>query len=99
MGGIANICKEYATKRYFSNLVNWGMLPFTAQKTDFKVGDYLYIEGIAEGIARGETRYLAKVISKGAVRDAVLELAPLTEDEKEILLAGCLINFNKKKLV
>ncbi|MDE6676364.1 MAG: hydratase [Clostridia bacterium] len=97
LGGIANICKEYATKRYFSNLVNWGMIPFTCEKPDFSVGDYLYVEDIAEAISRGETRFVAKVISKDKERSVVLETAPLTKDEKEILLAGCLINFNKKK--
>ncbi len=96
LGGVANICKEYATKRYFSNLVNWGMIPFTCQNPDFKVGDYLYVADIAEGIQCGEQRFLAKVFSDGATRDVVLELAPLTKDEKEILLAGCLINYNKK---
>ncbi len=98
LGGVANLCKEYATKRYFSNLVNWGMLPFTCEKPDFKTGDYIYVADIAEGIKSGETRFIAQVFSKGTRRDVVLELAPFTADEKEILLAGCLINYNKKKI-
>ncbi len=98
LGGVANLCKEYATKRYFSNLVNWGMLPFTCEKPDFKTGDYIYVADIAEGIKSGETRFVAQVFSKGSRRDVVLELAPFTADEKEILLAGCLINYNKKKI-
>lgn len=98
LGGVANLCKEYATKRYFSNLVNWGMLPFTCEKPDFKTGDYIYVADIAEGIKCGETRFIAQVFSKGTRRDVVLELAPFTADEREILLAGCLINYNKKKI-
>lgn len=98
LGGVANLCKEYATKRYFSNLVNWGMLPFTCEKPDFKTGDYIYVADIAEGIKSGETRFIAQVFSKETRRDVVLELAPFTADEREILLAGCLINYNKKKI-
>ena len=97
LGGVANICKEYATKRYHSNLVNWGMLPFTCEKPDFKTGDYVYVAEIADAVKRGENRVVAKVISKGKVRDIVLSLADFTDDEKAILLAGCLINFNKNK--
>ena len=96
LGGVANICREYATKRYFSNLVNWGMVPFTVEKPDFKLGDYLYVENIAEAIRSGETRVVAKVISKGNARDAVLSLPAFTKDETDILLSGCLINYNRK---
>lgn len=97
LGGVANICREYATKRYQSNLINWGMLPFTCEKPDFKVGDYLYIADVAEQIKRGETRFVAKVFSNGKTRDAVLTLPEFTADERAILLAGCLINFNREK--
>ena len=97
LGGVANVCLEYATKRYRSNLINWGMLPFTAKKIDLKVGDYLYIADIAEGIAAGEERFIAKVISDGKTRDIVLETGALTKEERAILLAGCLINYNKGK--
>ena len=95
LGGVANICKEYATKRYLSNLVNWGIVPFLCAKPDFAVGDYLYIADLAEAIAGGQTRVVAKVISKGKSRDVVLELPALTKEEKKILLAGCLINYNR----
>ncbi len=95
LGGVANICKEYATKRYLSNLINWGIVPFLCAKPDFKTGDYLYVADLAGAIKGGETRVVAKVISKGKTRDVVLELPVLTKEEKEILLSGCLINYNR----
>ncbi len=94
LGGVANIAKEYATKRYRSNLINWGMLPFTAEKLRFKVGDYLYIENIDRYIRDGAEKIPAKVLSGGAVREIELSVGALTEDEKSIILKGCLINFN-----
>ena len=96
LGGVANICKEYATKRYRSNLINWGMLPFTCRQAGLSVGDYLLVRNIAEGIASGEERFVATVISGGKTRDIVLETGPLTPEERKILLAGCLINYNKE---
>ena len=98
LGGVANICIEYATKRYRSNLINWGMLPFTAKKIDLKVGDYLCIPNIADAVATGEERVVAKVISGGKTHDIALELGTLTAEERKILLAGCLINYNKGNL-
>ena len=98
LGGVANICIEYATKRYRSNLINWGMLPFTTKKIDLKVGDYLYIPNIADAVATGEERVVAKVISGGKTHDIALELGTLTAEERKILLAGCLINYNKGNL-
>ena len=98
LGGVANICIEYATKRYRSNLINWGMLPFTTKKIDLKVGDYLYIPNIADAVATGEERVVAKVISGGKTHDIALELGTLTAEERKILLAGCLINYNKGSL-
>ncbi len=98
LGGVANICTEYATKRYRSNLINWGMLPFTTKKIDLKVGDYLYIPNIADAVATGEERVVAKVISGGKTHDIALELGALTAEERSILLAGCLINYNKGNL-
>ena len=94
LGGIANIAVEYATKRYRSNLINWGMLPLTAEKPHIKVGDYIYIEGIDEYIRRGAKRIPAKQLSGGTVKDIVFGMGALTEDEKNIILDGCLINFN-----
>ena len=94
LGGIANIAKEYATKRYRSNLINWGMLPFTAEKLHFKVGDYIYIENIDTYIADGAEQIPAKHLSGKVVKDIVLSVGTLTQDEKNIILKGCLINFN-----
>ena len=112
LGGVANICKQYATKRYRSNLINWGMLPFTAQKFELKVGDFVYIANVREELkvgdfvyianvrellAGGEERFVAKVISEGKAHDIALELGALTPDERAILLAGCLINYNRER--
>ncbi|MBO7736388.1 MAG: hydratase, partial [Clostridia bacterium] len=95
LGGVANIANEYATKRYRSNLINWGMVPFLCQKEKFSVGDYVYVEGIREAIENGSEKILAKHISAGKVKDIVLSIGGLTPDEKKIILAGCLINYNK----
>jgi aconitate hydratase len=97
LGGVANIAREYATKRYRSNLINWGMIPFLNEKDKFSVGDYVYVEGIREAIERGDERIMAKHISGGKVKDIVLSIGGLTPEEKKIILSGCLINFNKNK--
>ncbi len=97
LGGVANIAKEYATKRYRSNLINWGMIPFLCEKAGLKVGDYVYVPNVKDVIANGEERVVATVISGGKTRDIALSIGALTEDEKKIILAGCLINYNKKK--
>ena len=97
LGGIANIAKEYATKRYRSNLINWGMLPFVAEKLHFKVGDYIYIENIVKYITEGAEKIPAKHFSGHTVKDIELSLGALTYDEKSIILKGCLINFNAAK--
>ena len=97
LGGIANIAKEYATKRYRSNLINWGMLPFTADKVHFKVGDYIYIENIDKYVAEGATKIPAKHITRHGVKDIELGMDALTQDERSIILKGCLINFNAAK--
>lgn len=97
LGGIANVALEYATKRYRSNLINWGMLPLICKSFDFKVGDYIFIENIVEAIKKDNPVILAKHISNGEVKDVKFELDILTQDEKDIILSGCLINFNKKR--
>jgi len=97
LGGVANIAEEYATKRYRSNLINWGMIPFIAKNIRFAAGDYVYVENIDEAIKNGEERIMAKHISGGRVKDIVLSFGTLTEDEKKIILAGCLINYNRNK--
>ena len=99
LGGFANICYEFATKRYRSNCINWGILPFTLDKdTDFPygVGDYVFVENIREGIAEGKEEFSAKVITaSGEVKDITLYVKGLTEDEKDIILEGCLMNYYK----
>ncbi len=92
LGGVANIAKEYATKRYRSNLINWGMIPFLADKNDFEIGDYIYIEGIKEAILSGAKEFKAKVIGK-KTREITLKMDALTQAEKEIIIKGCLINY------
>ena len=95
LGGWANIANEYATKRYRSNLINWGMIPFLAKKNDFNVGDYVFVKGIKKGIADGKTEFAATVISGSGKRDITLYIDPLTDAEKQIIEKGCLINYYK----
>lgn len=96
LGGVANIALEYATKRYRSNLINWGMLPLACKQFDYKVGDYIYIEKVTEAVKNCDKPVLAKHVSGGKVKDIYLQLGDLTEEEKKIILSGCLINYNKK---
>ena len=98
LGGLANICIEYATKRYRSNCVNWGILPFTNpdQEIDLAVDEYLYLPGIRKAVEEGQTQVTATVIgTDGSTRSLVLDLPDVTEEEKKILLAGSLINYYK----
>ncbi|MGL4742727.1 MAG: hydratase [Sarcina sp.] len=100
LGGRANIAVEYATKRYRSNMINWGLLPFT---TDEKLsdilenGDYIYIENIRESIISGRVKILAKLIKKNSIKLMNLNL-DISAEERKVLLDGCLINFYKNKL-
>ena len=97
LGGFANICYEFATKRYRSNCINWGILPFTlAEGAEFPYseGDYVFVGGIREAIIEGKEEFAAKVIrADGSVADLTLYVKGLTEDEKEIILDGCLMNY------
>ena len=97
LGGFANICYEFATKRYRSNCINWGILPFTlAEGTDFpyEVGDYVFVGGIREAIINGKEEFDATVIkANGETSSLKLYVKGLTEDEKEIILDGCLMNY------
>ncbi len=94
LGGVANIAKEYATKRYRSNLINWGMLPLLSDDNDYSVGDYIYIENVKSGIENGAKEFKAKVIGEKS-RDITLKMDALTDSEKQIILKGCLINYYK----
>ncbi len=102
LGGCANICYEFATKRYRSNCINWGMMPFTIEENvefNYENGDVLYVPDIRKKLEDGENIFSAKVIAKnGAVSDITLSIGDITADEREILLSGCLMNFyaNKK---
>ena len=97
LGGVANIALEYATKRYRSNLINWGMLPFVSKTFEYRPGDYVYIENIREYVSGDDVAIPAKLVSSGKVKNIYLSLGSLTEEEKKILLSGCLINYNKVK--
>ena len=93
LGGFANIAKEYATKRYRSNLINWGMLPFVIDgDLPFSNGDYLYIKDIKKVIHTKDSDIKAYVVNKD-MKEFSLSLGQLTDDEREIILKGCLINF------
>ena len=95
LGGWANIAKEYATKRYRSNLINWGMLPFVLkEEICFDNGDYLFVPSIIEAIKEKKTSIKAYVVNK-SMKEFELELGELTDDEREIILKGCLINYYK----
>ena len=94
LGGWANIAVEYATKRYRSNLINWGMLPFIFDNMDFSVGEHIYIPGVREIIGAGKYEFPAYVISAdGSARGITLKMGALTDDERKIILCGCLINY------
>ena len=97
LGGFANICYEYATKRYRSNCINWGIVPFTMDaRTEFPCedGDWVYIPGVKAAIAQGVEEMTAKVIrADGSVHELALRCAGLTADERLILQEGCLTNY------
>ena len=103
LGGIANLCFEYATKRYRSNCINWGIIPFTLdgrEKFDCVQGDYIFIEGIRKALLEGKKCIAARTLgSEGNVRGITLALEGLTETERDILLAGCLINYYRKQKI
>lgn len=96
LGGDANICYEYATKRYRSNCINWGIVPFTISKDtefNYEVGDFVFVPNLREAILSGKEEIDAKVITKDAVKDIHLYFQNLTGEEREILADGCLINY------
>ena len=96
LGGDANICYEYATKRYRSNCINWGIMPFTISPEtpfDYKQGDFVYIPGIRQAVLDGKEEIDAKVITSDGVKDIHLFFQNLTKDEREILADGCLMNY------
>ena len=108
LGGWANLAVEYATKRYRSNLINWGMLPFVADADlakDLRVGDYLVIPNIRKAVEEAHPAILACLVHENGeggqrkvrAEQIGLSLKELTDDERRIILDGCLINFYNSK--
>lgn len=96
LGGLANFALEYATKRYRSNLINWGILPFTVEESDpFKEGTYIYIRNIIE-VIEGDKKIEAYSIEKSTMKPVKLSLGYLSKEEKQILIDGCLINYYRR---
>ena len=100
IGGLANITKEYATKRYRSNVMNWGMIPFQmVEEPEFEVGDYIYVPGAKaalDGDLKDIKAYVINADTK-AVKEISLYVADMTADERKIVKAGCLINYNRAR--
>ena len=96
LGGWANIANSYATKRYRSNLINWGMLPFLIDEGDlpFTNGDFLFVPDIIDAVQRGASEVKAYVV-RDELKEFTLKLGEMTADEREIILKGCLINYNR----
>ena len=98
LGGWANIANEYATKRYRSNLINWGMLPFLIKEGElpFANGDYLFFPQIRKAVEEKEDVIRGYVVGAEGLKEFEVALGELTDDEREIILKGCLINYNRK---
>ena len=98
LGGLANIAREYATKRYRSNVMNWGMIPFqmAEEPEDFQVGSYIYVPGIKAALD-GDMKQIKAYVIGDQVKELNLYIADMTEDEKKIVKAGCLINYNRNR--
>ncbi|MBD5217298.1 MAG: hydratase [Bacteroidales bacterium] len=96
LGGDANICYEYATKRYRSNCINWGIVPFTIDKDvkfDYEAGDFVFVPGIRKAMLEGKEEIMAKVVTKDGITDLKLYFKNLTPTERQILADGCLMNY------
>lgn len=97
LGGLANICSEYATKRYRSNVMNWGMVPFQMkEEPEFGVGDYIYVPEIKKALD-GDMQDIKAYVIGDEVKEITLYISDMTPIEKEIVKAGCLINYNRNK--
>ena len=98
LGGWANIANEYATKRYRSNLINWGMLPFLIKEGElpFANGDYLFFPQIRKAVEEKDDVIRGYVVGTEELKEFEVALGELTDDEREIILKGCLINYNRK---
>ncbi len=96
LGGCANLCQDFATKRYRSNVINWGMLPFTVDNiADYKIqpGDRLYVPGVRQALESGAVRVDGLLLQNGKQIPIALKLENLTQEDREIILKGCLINY------
>ncbi len=96
LGGFANVCFEYATKRYRSNCINWGIVPFTLDPAETELpeeGDWLYVSGLREGILSGKEEFRGHLLKNGRIAEITLFCKGLTPDERLILTEGCLINY------
>ena len=98
LGGLANIAKAYATKRYRSNVMNWGMIPFIYEDENipFHKGDFIYIKGIKSAIEKGESSVKAVIVNENGTKEIEFSLGAMTDEEKEIIVSGCLINYNNR---
>ncbi|WP_448861816.1 hydratase [Dorea sp.] len=97
IGGLANITKEYATKRYRSNVMNWGMIPFQMKgEPEFEIGDYIYVPDVRKALD-GDMKDIKAYVINDEVKEISLYVADMTEDEKKIVKAGCLINYNRSR--
>ena len=98
LGGLANIAKSYATKRYRSNVMNWGMIPFIYEDENipFHKGDFLYVKGIKSVIENGESTVKAVIVNENGTKEIELSLGAMTDEEKDIIVSGCLINYNNR---
>ncbi len=92
LGGACNFAREYATKRYRSNLINWGMMPYLAE-ADFEPGDIVIVPNVRQKVQAGEKEFAAKLVRAGKSSDVTLRIDALTPDEQKIILSGCLINY------
>ena len=97
LGGLANIAKEYATKRYRSNLINWGMIPFIFEPENLPFAnlDYIFVPGIRDAVKEKQPKVTAYAVKDNALESFELEIKQLTDDERQIILDGCLINYYK----
>ena len=98
LGGLANIAKAYATKRYRSNVMNWGMIPFIYEDENIPLhkGDFIYIKGIKSVIENGDSKVKAVIVNENGTKEIELSLGAMTDEEKDIIVSGCLINYNNR---
>ena len=99
LGGVANLCEDYATKRYRSNVINWGMLPFTVENIasyGIRPGDRVYVPGIRAALESDAAGIPAVLIQGDKRTELMLKLENLSREERDVILAGCLINYYAK---